>query len=73
MKFLSTEVALHLHKSSIQRCMEYCRHVWVGGPGCYLEMLHKLQKRVYRTVGLSFATSLESLAGSRNVASLSLF
>ena len=27
MKFLSPEVALYLHKSTIRRCMEYCCHV----------------------------------------------
>ena len=38
-----------------------------------LELLDKLQKRICRTVGPSFATSLEPLAHRRNVASLSLF
>ena len=52
MKFLSPEVALHL--STIQPCMEYCCHVWAGGSSCYLELLDKLQKRIYRTVGPSF-------------------
>ena len=36
-------------------------------------MLDKLQKRIYRTVGPSLATSLEPLARRQNVASLSLF
>ena len=63
MKFLSPEVALYLYKST----MECCRH------GCYLELLHKLQKRICRTVGPSLAASLEPLAHRRNVASLSLF
>ena len=30
MKFLSPEVALYLHKSTIRPCMEYFCHVWVG-------------------------------------------
>ena len=34
MKFLSPEVALYLYKSIIQRCMEYCCHVWAGAPSC---------------------------------------
>ena len=51
MKFLSPEIALYLYKSTKMLCMEYCCHVWVGAPSCYLEMLDKLQKRVYRTVG----------------------
>ena len=39
MKFLSLEVALHLHKATIHPCMEYCCHVWAGAPSCYLELL----------------------------------
>ena len=50
MNFLSPEVALHLYKSTIQSCMEYCCHVWVGAPSCYLELLDKLQKWICRTV-----------------------
>ena len=73
MKFLSLEVALYLYKSTIRPCMEYCCHVWAGAPSCYLELLDKLQKRICRTVGPSLAASLEPLADSRNVASLSLF
>ena len=59
MKFLSPEVALHLYKSTICPCMEYCCHVWVGAPSCYLELLDKLQKRICRNVAPSLATSLE--------------
>ena len=72
-KFLSPEVALYLYKSTIQPCMEYWCHVWAGPPGCYLELLDKLQKRICRTVGPSLAASLEPLAHCRNIASLSLF
>ena len=49
--------------------MEYCCHVWAGGPSCYLE----LQIQICRTVGPSLAASHEPLAHCRNVASLSLF
>ena len=73
MKFLYPEVALYLHKSTIRPCMEYCCHVWAGAPSCYLELLDNLQKRIYRTVCLSLAASLEPLAHRRNVANLSLF
>ena len=73
MKFLSPEVALSLYKSTIRPCMEYCCHVWAGGPSCYLDLLDKLQKRICRIVGPSLAASLESLAHHQNVASLSLF
>ena len=73
MKFISTEVALYLYKSTIRPCMEYCCHVWAGGPSCYLELLDELQKGICRTVGPSLAASLEPLAHHRNAANLSLF
>ena len=72
MKFLSAEVALYLYKSSIRPCMECC-HVWAGAPSCYLDLLDKLQKQIWRIVGPSLAASLEPLAHHQNVASLSLF
>ena len=73
MKFLSPEVALYLYKSTICPCMEYCCHVWAGAPSCYLEWLDRLQNWICRTVGPSFAASVEPLVHLRNVASLSLF
>ena len=73
MKFLSPEIALYLYKTTIQPRVEYCCHVWAGAPSCYLQLLDKLQKRICRTVGPSFAASLKPLAHRRNVASLSLF
>ena len=42
-------------------------------PSCWLELLDKLQKRVYRNIGPSLSASLEPVAHLRNVASLSLF
>ena len=69
MKLLFPEVALYLYKSTIRSCTEYCCHVWAGTPSCYLELLDKLQKRIWRTVGPSLAaTSLELLAHRRKVA-----
>ena len=73
MKFLSPEVVLYPHKSTICPCFEYCWHVWAGGPSCYLELLGKLQKQICRSFGPSLATSLEPLAQCWNVTSLSLF
>ena len=58
MKFISPEVALYLYKSTICPCMEYCCQVWFGVPSCYLELLDKLQKQIWRTVGPSLAVSL---------------
>ena len=73
MKFLSSDFALYLYKSTMCPCMEYCCHVWAGVLSCYLELLDKLQKRIYRTVGPALAASLEPLAHLQNVASWSLF
>ena len=72
-KFLSSEVALYLYKSTTQPCMEYCCHFWAGAPSCYLEFLDKLQKQICRTIGPSLAASIEPLAHRQNVASLKLF
>ena len=72
-KFLSTEVALYLYKSTICPFMEHCCHIWTGVPSCYLELLDKLQKQICRTVGPSLAASLEPLAHCWNMASLSPF
>ena len=47
--------------------MEQRYHFWAGTPSCCLEVLDKLQKRVFRTVGPSYASSLEPLAHRRNV------
>ena len=73
MKFLFPEVALCLCKFAICRCTEYCYHVSTNAPSCYLELLHKREKRICRTVGPSLATSLEPLTHRRSVANLSLF
>ena len=72
-KFLSTEVALYLHRSTIRPCPEYCCHVWAGAHSSYLKLLGKLQRQICMTVGPSLAGSLEPLAHHRNVASLTLF
>ena len=64
MKFLSLEVALYIYKSSLRPCMKYCCHIWAGAPSCYLELLHKLQKRISTTVSSSLHASLEPLEPS---------
>ena len=71
-KFLFSEDALFLYKSTIQPYLEYCCHVWAGAPSCFLEMLVKLQKRICRTVGWSFASSSWPLGHRLNAASLIL-
>ena len=63
----------YLYKSTIRPCVEYCCHIWAGAPSCYLGLLDKLQKRIYRTVCPLLAASLEPLVHRRNVVNLSLF
>ena len=72
-KFISPEAALCLYKCTIRPCMEYCCHVWAGGPSSYLDLLDKLQKRTYRIAAPSFAVSFQPLAHRQNVARLSFF
>ena len=60
--FLSPEIALHVYKSTIWSCIECYCHVWADAPNCHLELLDKLQKWVWRTVGNSLAVSLKPLA-----------
>ena len=62
MKFLSPEGPLYLYKSTICPCMEYYCHICAGAPSCYLGLLDKLQKGIFRTVGPSLAASLEPLS-----------
>ena len=57
-QFVSPEVALYLYKSTMRTCMKYCCHVWACAPSCYLDLLHKLQKRICMTVDPLLNTSL---------------
>ena len=57
------DLARKVHATLHGRCMRPCYcHAWTGAPNCYLNMLDKLQKRVWRTLGPTLATSLEHLA-----------
>ena len=53
--------------------MEYYCNVWASAPSFYSELLDKLQKWIFKTVGPSLAACLEPLAHRQNVACLSLF
>ena len=64
MKLLSPEAAFYLYKSTTQLCMEYYYHVLADAPSCYLELLDKVQKQMFRTVGPSLVASGEPLAHS---------
>ena len=56
MKFLLR--FLYIFKTNIRPCMKYCCHVWAGAPSYNLELLDKLQKQTYRTVGSSVGITL---------------
>ena len=73
MKFMFSEFALYLYKSTIVPSIEYCCHVWAGAPSCYLDMLDKLEKQICRTVGPKLAASFEPLGHCRSVAFLTFF
>ena len=70
---LSPEVILHLYKSLIRPCMEYCCHIWAGASVSVLNMLDRIQRRVINMVGPKLSSNLQSLSHRRDVASLSLF
>ena len=53
--------------------MECCCYVLASVANCYLNMLHKLQKRVHRIIPRTFVVSLEPIVHCRNMASLSFF
>ena len=39
MKFLTSEDALNIYKSTIHSFIKYCYHVWAGASICYFQML----------------------------------
>ena len=59
MKFRSPKVTLYFYESTIWPCMEYCCHVCDAACSCYLELLDKLQKWIFRTIGPSLAVCHE--------------
>ena len=66
MNCFSPEVALCLYKSTIRPRIEHSCRVWAGALSCYLELLGKLQKRIFRTLVPSLAAPIEFLAHGRN-------
>ena len=58
--FLLRLLSWLLYKSVRQPCIEYFFHVWSGAPSCYLDMLHKLQKRICRSDSPSLADEKNS-------------
>ena len=58
---LSPEIILHLYKSLIRPCMEYCCHIWAGASATVLNMLDRIQRRVIYMVGQKLSSNLQSL------------
>ena len=48
-KFLSSEVALYLYKSTIRPCTEYCCHVCASAPSCYFSFHLKQNFGIHKT------------------------
>ena len=71
-EFFSSDVTLYLYKSAIRSCMKYRCHVWARVPSCCLEMLNKLQKRIYRIVGPAPSASPKPLTHRLNVVFFSI-
>ena len=42
-RYLSPECILHLYKSLIRPCMEYCCHIWAGASSTSLALLDRIQ------------------------------
>ena len=69
----SSESILHIYKSTIRPCLEYCCHIWGGAPYVHLELLDRIQRRISNIIGPDLSAKLQSLAHRRDVASLCLF
>ena len=65
---------LHLDKSTIRPCMEYCFHIWDGAPRSHgLDLLDRVQKRVVSLVDSGLSAGLQVLTRRMDVANLGLF
>ena len=47
--------------STVKPCIDYCCHVWASYSKCYLDILYKFQKQVFKAVGPALSDSLEPL------------
>ena len=71
--YVSPECILHLYKSLIHPCVEYCCHIWSGASAGVLGLLDSTQKRMANIIGPTLAATLQPLSHHRDIASLSLF
>ena len=53
MLFLSEVLIISLHKSIVRPYIKHS-YFWVGAPTCYVDLLGKLRKQLYRTVSPGF-------------------
>lgn len=58
-KCISSEVLLHLYRSTLYSYTEYYCHIKAGPLNCYFDMLNKLCKWLCKVAGLVFATFLQ--------------
>ena len=71
--YLSPECILHLYKSLIRPCIEYCCHIWSGASSDVLSLLDRVQRRIINIVGPNLASKLQPLSNRCDVASMALF
>ena len=67
-RYISPECILHLYKSLIRPCMEYCCHIWAGASTKCLSLLDWIQKQIVNIIGPDLASNLQSLSHCRDVA-----
>ena len=62
--YLTPECILHLYKSLIRPCMEYCCHIWAGASSVVLSLLDKVQSRIVKIIGPTLAVNHQPLSQS---------
>lgn len=54
--FFSWESILHIYKSTIRLCIDYCCHIWSFAPATNLEILDNIQRSVFNVIGPNLAS-----------------
>lgn len=57
--YFSKEYILHIYKSVIRRFIEYCCHILSASSAIHLDILHRIQRRIYNVIGQDLASPLE--------------
>jgi len=72
--YFSDEQLVTIYKSHVRSQMEYCSHIWAGGPKTQLNHLDRIQNRAISIINNPNITQhIPPLHFRRDVASLSLF